>query len=354
VTKSVVGTQPPVDPVEDEPIAASLREELISAYAQQGDKLTAVVTRYSLRLVDDLWCHGHQAYVPTAQLQQQFIKTLHDTPYSGHKGVTKTLAAVQKLFWWPGMRAAVTSYVTTCASCQRNKVQGKKPIGLLQPLEVPAAPWSEVTMDFITGLPCTALGNDAIMVFCDRLTKMVHFAPCTRYSRCHRRAKLFRDRVFAAHGLPVSIVSDRDTRFKSDFWMSLMGLLGVKHKMSTAFHPQTDGQTERVNRVLEEYLRHYVSPSHDNWDELLPLAEFAYNNSVHEAVRETPFFLNSGVHPRLPGAVRTQLTATVRCKSLCRANESDNCESERSLRNCSMQSGAGCRPCSASCSVFCW
>ena len=135
---------------------------------------------------------------------------------------------------------------------------------------------------------------------------MVHFAACTTTVDAPGAAKLFRDKVFAAHGLPVSIVSDRDTRFKSEFWSALMGLLGVKHKMSTAFHPQTDGQTERVNRVLEEYLRHYVNPSHDDWDEWLPLAEFAYNNSVHEAVGDTPFFLNYGVHPRVPGAVRTQ------------------------------------------------
>jgi hypothetical protein len=287
-------------------VAADLRDALIAAYKAADDKFTAVVTRYSLRQEDNLWWHGPQLYVPTAALRQRCIVEAHDTPYSGHKGVTKTLAAVQRLYWWPGMRAAVNNYVTTCASCQRNKAPGKKPIGLLKPLEVPAAPWAEVTMDFITGLPCTAAGHDAVMVFCDRLSKMVHFAACTTTVDAAGAAKLFKNHVFAAHGLPVSIVSDRDTRFKSEFWSALVELLGVKHKMSSAFHPQTDGQTERVNRVLEEYLRHYVNPSHDDWDEWLPLAEFAYNNSVHEATGETPFFLNYGVHPRLPGAVRTQ------------------------------------------------
>lgn len=294
-----------------EQVAAGMRDALLAAYEKYGKELSEVVARFSLRqTADGLWCRQQQVWVPTAELQQKCIKEMHDTPFSGHKGVTKTLAAVQKHYWWPGLRAAVTNYVTTCASCQRNKVQGKKPIGLLQPLEVPAEPWAEVTMDFITGLPCTTTGYDAVMVFCDRLTKMVHFAACTKTTDAVKAAKLFLDRVVAAHGLPVSIISDRDTRFKSEFWTSLMGFMGITHKMSSAFHPQTDGQTERVNRVLEEYLRHYVNPSQDDWDHWLPMAEFAYNNSVHEAVKETPFFLNYGLHPRVPGAVRTQL-ATV-------------------------------------------
>lgn len=276
-----------------EQVAAEMRDALLAAYGKYGKELLEVVARYSLRQsVDGLWCRHQQVWVPTAELQRRYLKELHDTPFSGLKGVTKTLAAVQRHYWWPGMRAAVTNYVTTCASCQRSKVQGKKPIGLLQPLEVPAEPWAEVTMDFITGLPCTTTGFDAVMVFCDRLTKMVHFAACTKTTDALKAARLFVDRVVAAHGLPVSIISDRDTRFKSEFWSALMGYVGITHKMSTAFHPQTDGQTERVNRVLEEYLRHYVNPSQDDWDQWLSMAEFAYNNSVHEAVRETPFFLN--------------------------------------------------------------
>ncbi len=296
-----------VTPVSEQ-VPLEMYEALVAAYKAMDNKsLTGLVQRHSLRQSDNgLWCFHQHVWVPTAGLQKRCIQEHHDTPYSGHKGVTKTLAALQRLYWWPGMRAMVTSYVTTCASCQRNKVQGKKPIGLLQPLEVPAEPWAEVSMDFITGLPCTQAGYDSILVFCDRLTKMVHFVPCMKTTDAVGTAKLFLDRVFAAHGLPSSIISDRDTRFTSDFWSALVRMLGVKHKMSTAFHPQTDGQTERVNRVLEEYLRHYVNPHHDDWDEWLPLAEFAYNNSVHEATGHSPFFLNHGMHPRLPGAVRTQ------------------------------------------------
>jgi len=158
-------------------------------------------------------------------------------------------------------------------------------------------------MDSITGLPATPTGYDAVMVFCDRLTKMVHFAACTTETDAPQAAKLFVDHVIAQHGFPEAIISDRDTRFTSHFWRALMRQLGLKLKMSTAFHPQTDGQTGRVNRVLEEYLRHFVNPSHDDWADWLPLAEFAYNNSVHEAVKATPFYLNYGRQPRTPDQI---------------------------------------------------
>ena len=277
-------------------------EELSAAYKEYADQ-ERLVAKHSLQLRNGLWYKQAKVFVPPA-LRQRCISESHDTLYAGHKGVTKTLDAVQRVFWWPGVAADVRKFVTTCSSCQRNKVQGKKPMGLLQPLEVPTERWQQVTMDFITGLPATAAGHDAVLVFCDRLSKMVHFAACTTETDAPQSARLFRDRVFAVHGMPEAIISDRDTRFTSAFWTELMALLGVKHKLSTAFHPQTDGQTERVNRVLEEYLRHFVNPSHDDWDGLLPLAEFAYNNSLHEAVGQTPFYLNYGRHPRLPTDVQ--------------------------------------------------
>jgi hypothetical protein len=198
----------------------------------------------------------------------------HDTPYAGHKGVAKTLDSIQRMYYWPGMASDVRRFATTCASCQRNEVQGKKPIGMLQPLEIPTTPWQQVTIDFITGLPCTAAGYDAVLVFCDKLTKMIHLAACTKETDAFETAKLFRDRVFAVHGMPESIISDRDARFTGHFWKALMKVLGVNHKLSTAFHPQTDGQTEQVNRVLEEYLRHFVAPDQADWDGFLSLAEF--------------------------------------------------------------------------------
>jgi hypothetical protein len=280
-----------------------LKQALLTAYADIAKEMPKLATRYALTHKDGLWYHKVQIFVPPS-LRERCMSELHDTPFSGHKGVWKTMDSVQRMYFWPGLTADVKRFVGTCSSCQRNKVQNKKPIGPLQPLEVPKERWEQVTMDFITGLPCTAAGYDAILVFCDRLTKMVHFAACTKDTDAPATARLFRDRVFAIHGMPTVIISDRDTRFTGAFWQELMTLLGVKHKMSTAFHPQTDGQTERVNRVLAEYLRHYVNDGHDDWDGLLPMAEFAYNNSLHEAVGETPFYLNYGRHPRLPTDVR--------------------------------------------------
>jgi len=241
-------------------------------------------------------------YIPTAQLQQKCLQEMHDAPYSGHKGIKKTTDAVARLYWWPTMRQDVKRYVSTCLQCQRNKASTQKPGGLLQPLPVPQDRWDEVTLDYITGLPCTDKGHDAILVFCDRLTKMVKFAPCKKTDGAAHAARLFKDYVFANYGMPSALYSDRDSRFTSQFWKELLKQLGVKQKMSSAFHPQTDGQTERANRVLEEYLRHYVNPRQDDWDGWLPLAEFAYNNSVHEATGHTPFFMNYARHPQLPGA----------------------------------------------------
>ena len=251
------------------------------------------------------WYKGSRLVVPHA-LRNKFMEELHDAPYSGHRGVTKTVDLVQKTGWWPKMRAAVQHHVRTCAVCQAMKSRSVKPGGLLQPLSAPNDRWEAIAMDFITDLPCTKAGYDAILVFVDRLTRMVLFAPCTKDTDAVGTAKLLRDYVFCNHGLPRSIVSDRDSRFTSKVWTELMRLLGTRLDMSSAFHPQTDGLTERYNRVLEEYLRSYVSATYDDWDEWLPMAQFAINNSKQESLNATPFFLNFGRHPRTPASLVTQ------------------------------------------------
>jgi hypothetical protein len=157
-----------------------------------------------------------------------------------------------------------------------------------------------VSMDFITQLPITHQGNDAIVVFVDRLSKMVHFAATKILVSAEEFARIFRHEIFRLHGVPAELVSDRDPRFTSKFWIELASILNSKLKMSTAVHPQTDGQRERVNRVLEDMLRHYVSPVQDDWDDLLDCAEFAVNNAWQESIKNTPFFLNFGQHPRTP------------------------------------------------------
>ena len=153
-------------------------------------------------------------------------------------------------------------------------------------------------MDLITQLPLTDRGHTAIIVFVDRLSKMVHFVPAHTDMGSEEFAQVFLREVFAKHGLPKNIVSDRDTRFTSKFFKELCRHLGVRQHMSTAFHPQSDGQTERANRVLEDMLRTYVAPSQDDWDLKLPCCEFAVNNAWNAATGSTPFFLNFGEHPR--------------------------------------------------------
>jgi hypothetical protein len=201
-------------------------------------------------------------------------------------------------------------------------------MGTLQPLPIPERPWQVVTMDLITQLPSTKNGHDAIVVFVDKLTKMALYAATTTNVTALELAHLFFKEVVRHHGLPESIISDRDPRFNSIFWKALWGQLGTTLAMSTAYHPQTDGQTERQNRTLEEMLRAYVGPRQDDWDEWLVAAEIAYNNSIQASTKETPFFLNSGQHPRLaleqavlPSQVSNNPTAAERIQELHRLIE---------------------------------
>ena len=246
-----------------------------------------------------IWWYDKAVVVPDVSFQGSNIRSFllreyHDAMYSGHVGVTKTYKRVRVNFWWPEMQGSIRSYIKSCEICQRSKAPTLKPVGLLQPLEIPDSNWEVVSIDFISGLTPSTNGYDAIFVCVDKLSKMAHFMPTTTHVTAEGTARLFRDHVYKIHGLPKVILSDRDARFTSRFWDALHGLLGTRLAMSTAFHPQTDGQTEWVNRILEDMLRHYVNPVQDDWDEFLALVEFAYNNSWQESVRNTPFVLNYG------------------------------------------------------------
>ncbi|KAJ9517576.1 hypothetical protein QJQ45_025084, partial [Haematococcus lacustris] len=265
----------------------------------------------NLRLSDSgIWYRDKQVVVPDVPgLRKGILYELHNATTSGHGGLEKTFQAVASHFWWPGMHAFVTTYVRRCQVCQRNKSSTKKPAGLLQPLPVPEYPWDSVSMDFVVKLPKSEAGNDSILVVVDRLTKMVHLMAMTEKSGGIQVAKLFFDNVFKLHGMPRTIISDRDTRFQGEFFKGLMKIMQSKQCMSTAFHPQTDGQTERVNKVMEDMLRHYVGAEFNDWDQFLAPIEFAINNSFHTSIRTTPFRLNSGFDPRLPLTLDLESTA---------------------------------------------
>ncbi|KAJ9518741.1 hypothetical protein QJQ45_025988, partial [Haematococcus lacustris] len=224
-----------------------------------------------------------------SELRNHILHEMHDAVYSGHVGINNTLERVSRVFWWNTMRADVRYYVSTCDACQRDKASSLKPGGLLNPLCIPDYRWESVSMDFITKLPAGSHGYDAICVFVDRLSKMVHFVPCREDLKARRFAQLFIYHVYKVHGMPAELISDRGSLFTSVFWREVMRRCGSKPALSSSYHPQSDGQTERYNRVLEEMLRHYISPTQSDWPDYLALAEFAVNNSWQESIQSTPF-----------------------------------------------------------------
>lgn len=245
--------------------------------------------------------HGDRLYLPNVkELKARVLHECHDAPTGGHLGKDKTIEQVKRRFYWPGMDAEIQQYVTSCDSCQRNKPSQQATMGLLQPLPVPVRPWQQVSLDLITQLPKSRAGNDAIVVFVDKLTKMVHYVATTTTVSAPQLAELFLREVVRHHGVPESILSDRDPRFTANFWRAFWGRLGSKLTMSTAYHPQTDGQTERANRTLEEMLRSYVNSNQTDWDQHLATLELAINNSKQASTGFSPFYLNAGQEVRLP------------------------------------------------------
>ena len=162
---------------------------------------------------------------------------------------------IQERFWWHGMKRDIAAFIACCDSCQRIKAEHQRPAGELQPIEISEWKWEQISMDFIVGLPKTTKGHDAIWVIVDRLTKSAHFLPIKITYSLEQLADLYVREIVRLHGIPISIISDRDSRFTSTFWRSVQRAMGTQLKFSTAFHPQTDGQTERTIQTLEDMLR---------------------------------------------------------------------------------------------------
>ena len=251
-----------------------------------------------------LFFHEGRLVLPDhANIRQKVFESLHSTLFAGHKGRHATIKLVKREYYWPNMDADIAEWIRVCPPCQRDKGSNRLPAGELQPLPVPEQRWSDVSMDFITHLPRTRSGHTSIYVVVDRLSKLAHFIPTVDTATAEDVARLFIGNIFVQHGMPRRIVSDRDTRFTGSFWASMCEIWGCERQMSTAYHPQTDGQTERVNRTLEDMLRHWCSPDQDDWDQYLKLAEFAYNNAYHESIGDTPFMLTFGQHPYTPASL---------------------------------------------------
>jgi transposase InsO family protein len=250
-------------------------------------------------LTDGVLYFRSKVYVPdTFDLRRRIVSLCHDSKVAGHAGRWKTHELVSQNYWWPRMSRYIGAYVSTCDLCLRTKAQRHHPVGELHPLPVPAEAWDTVSVDFIVELPQSS-GHDAVMVVVDSVTKRAHFTSTVTTVTAAGTARLFVQHVWRHHGLPRKIVSDRGPQFVAEFTRELYRMLGIKLAATTAYHPQGDGQTERVNQELEQYLRLFVNQRQDDWADLLPLAEFQYNNHVHSATQHPPFLLESGRLPRM-------------------------------------------------------
>jgi hypothetical protein len=234
-------------------------------------------------------------------LKRDIIVACHMPAYSGHRGAELTLELIRRDFEWPGIGADVKTFVSQCHACQVNKCRHTKALGLMKPLSIPYRRFGSWSMDMIVALPRTKRGFDAILVVVCRLSKYTWFIPCHTSATSADCAKLVFDNVCKYVGLPDEIVSDRDRRFGGGkFSAELWRLYGVAHHPSTAYHPQSDGQTERMNKVLHEYIRNYIGPSHKDWDSKLTMAQFALNNSYSASIGSSPFYFVLGFHPKTP------------------------------------------------------
>ena len=244
---------------------------------------------------------GQRLSVPDViELKKEIMEEAHSSAYAMHPRSTKMYRTLRDHYWWRGMKREIAEFISKCLTCQQIKIEHQKPAGLLQPLSIPEWKWERITIYFVTGLPRTKRGHDAIWVIVDRLTKSALFIATNNTYSLERYARLYVDEIVRLHGAPVSIVSDRDPRFTSRFWPKLQVAMGTRLHFSTAFHPQTDGQSERTIQTLEDMLRASVMEFKRSWDSYLALIEFAYNNSYRSSIGMAPYEALYGRKCRIP------------------------------------------------------
>lgn len=329
-------TDRPIDDLIDEAYATDMLAQAMIACLQNPDtrQWSKPVGEAGLRIAftdcallrGRVFYRGRLFIPPSEELRTQIIYRTHSTGPAGHPGRTKTVDLLNRTYWWPGMSKDVRAYVKACELCVRTKTPRTAPPGFLKPLPVPFRPWSDISVDYITPLPdCIYQGTTfkhLLVVVC-RLTKMRHFIP-TPSLDTEDLVDSFVARVYCLHGTPDNIVSDRGSQFISQFWRELSVRLDVALRPSSAFHPETDGQTERINSLVEQYLRAFVSFHQDDWVRWLPLAEFAGNNVVSETTGMSPFFANYGYNPQMGVEPRPPCPPTLTAKQrqeFHRANE---------------------------------
>ncbi|MCO5575079.1 hypothetical protein L7F22_028876 [Adiantum nelumboides] len=249
-------------------------------------------------LEDGYLLHGNRLCI-THSLREKVMYESHAPPYAVHRGIQTTLKAIETYFYWPSMKIDILDYISKCVVCQKTKFDRGKQPGLLQPLPIPDSPC--LSMDFIFGLPKSIHGNMGIWTIVDRFSKQAHFIPVKKTIKAHQLATLFISQVFKYHGLPVSIVLDRDPRMISNFWKGIFENLSTRLNLSSAYHPQMDGQSEIANLTILDLLKSYVTEvdQRSQWEKYLPLVEYAYNNTIHTSIGKAPFEVIEG-RPKSP------------------------------------------------------
>ncbi|KAJ1043540.1 hypothetical protein NDA10_005459 [Ustilago hordei] len=297
-----------------ESIASKGLKDLVKIFQPLDQELQEIHRKKPFEVKDDLWYSGGSAKEVDGQslsvehLRFMVMTQCHDGITAGHVGRDATIKAAQRHYWWPNMTAWIADYVASCPVCARYKAPRHRPYGLLQPLATPDRPWGSISLDFIEGLPTSKKYDsktyDSILVIVDRLTKFAILAPTHKTVTAKQTAVLLYGHMVRLFGYPDHMVSDRGRQFISGAWKAFAEQMGVKHSLSTAYHPQTDGQTERVNQVIEQYLRMYCNYEQNDWANLLDTAAFVYNNTVHNSIGVSPFFAcygwNPKAHPDIP------------------------------------------------------
>ncbi|MCO5594877.1 hypothetical protein L7F22_048912 [Adiantum nelumboides] len=250
--------------------------------------------RHEHYLLKDGFMMMHGRLCVTRPLRRKVMEESLVPPYAGHRGIDATVKAVETFFYWPTLRRDVDAFVRECIFCEKVKFDRQKAPGLLQPLPIPDKPWESIAVDFIFDLPRTQTGNDGVWTIICRFRKQAHFIHVRKKIKPDQMARLFMSNIFKYHGMPQSIVSDRDPRMTSLFWRGLFENMGTTLKFSSSFHPQTDGQSEEANSTVLDLLKCYVSEHKGKWEQYLPLVEYAYNNTVHSSTGKAPFEIVEG------------------------------------------------------------
>ncbi|GJV18418.1 putative reverse transcriptase domain-containing protein [Tanacetum coccineum] len=239
---------------------------------------------------DGTLCLNGKSWLPChGDLRSVVMHKSHKSKYYIHLGSEKMYQDMKRLYWWPNMKADIATYVSKCLTCAKVKAEHQRPSGLLIQPAIPEWKWDNITMDFITKLPKSLQCFDTIWVIMDRLTKSANFLPIRENDPLDKLARLYLNRIVVRHGIPVSIIYDRDGRFTSNFWRSFQKALGTDMSMSTAYHPETDGQSERTIQTLEDMLHACMIDFRKGWVKHFPLAEFLYNNSYHASIKAAPY-----------------------------------------------------------------